>query len=194
MRTPEGQRWTHVRVPYCPHLIQVGGWLAKSILQQSLSAARELSKPPYSRSPACQKGGQLHQCFFSSQEREIVWNLCLASFHHGHWLPAPAPWHSWDLEKVCLLLQDTGTPGQILQTFQTKMTYIFTLIGVYHRNNSWETEWELGLCKWITYIFNYYHSLPQLLCRPWQDSIALSPSQGNGGHSTWVQSRVFSNM
>ena len=61
VRTPEGQRWSHVQVPYCPHLIQVGGWLARSILQQSLSAARELSKPPYSRSPACQQGRQLHQ-------------------------------------------------------------------------------------------------------------------------------------
>ena len=34
-------------------LIQVGGWLAKSILQQSPSAASVLSNPPYRSRPAC---------------------------------------------------------------------------------------------------------------------------------------------
>ena len=72
VRTPEGQRWSHVQVPYCPHLIQVGGWLARSILQQSLSAARELSKPPYSRSPACQQGAQLHQSVSFQANKEKV--------------------------------------------------------------------------------------------------------------------------
>ena len=72
VRTPERQRWSHVQGPCCPHLIQVGGWLARSILQQSLSAARELSKPPYSRSPACQQGRQLHQSVSFQANKEKV--------------------------------------------------------------------------------------------------------------------------
>ena len=98
-------------------LIQVGGWLAKSILQQSPSAASVLSNPPYRSRPACSnnKRSRVKQlisvCVHSHSLEGLFWqilnafNLCLSSLHHCHRLPTPPPWHRIHLKKASLSKQ-----------------------------------------------------------------------------------------
>ena len=142
-------------------LIQVGGWLAKSILQQSPSAASVLSNPPYKSRPAC---SQVKHLLLVNVHFFIVWG-----FYPHQWSDVsciqPLPFQSPPLSRTAnssLLAQNP--PAEIV-TLKAKFRGLRT-----------------NIRKIL--ITDFKRSPVHFLCQPSQDSIALSPNQGSGDHST----------